>query len=89
MEKLNIQEETKDESPNSPSKAQEQLLEKEDLDRLPKRFKHATSHPIDQIIGHPSQGIMTRASRHQYYNNVAFISKVEPTCVDQALEDEF
>ena len=32
---------------------------------------------------------MTRASRHQYCNNVAFISKFEPTCIDQALEDEF
>jgi len=32
---------------------------------------------------------MTKASRHQYCNNVAFISKVEPTCIDQALEDEF
>jgi len=46
-------------------------------------------HLIDQIIGEPSQGVRTRASLYQYYNNVAFISKVEPTSVDQVLENEF
>ena len=104
MEKLNTQGEIKNETKMSQSKAQEesrevpsssqfqsqeQPLQKKDPDRLPRSFKHASSHPKDQIIGDPNQGIMTRASLHQYCNNVTFISKVEPTCVEQALEMNF
>ena len=44
---------------------------------------------MDQIIRESSQGARTRPSLHQYCNNVAFISNVEPTCIDLALEDEY
>jgi len=82
LKKLDIKDDSKDVPSSSQSQSQEQRLEKKDLDRLFKSFKHASTHPIDQIIRNPNQGMMTRVSFQQYCNNVAFISKVEPTCID-------
>ena len=74
LENLENQEGSKDEIQISQS--HEQPLERKDLDKLPKSFKHASSHLIDQILGDPTQGIMARVSLQQYCNNVAFISKL-------------
>jgi len=89
MNKLNIQEEVKNDSSNHQLRTQENPLDQDNLDKLPKSYKFVQNHPIEQIIGEPSEGVRTRALLHHFCNNVAFISKVEPTCIDQALEDEF
>ena len=55
-------------------KNQEKLLDNDDLGKLPKNHKFVQNHPINKIIGEPNQGVRSRVSLHQYYNNVAFIS---------------
>ena len=56
LRKVDFKEVAKDVPSSSQSQSQDQPLEKKDLDRLPKSFKHASSHPINQIIGNPNQG---------------------------------
>ena len=41
---------------------------------LPKDWKFAINHPLDQIIGNPSSGVRTRSSLRNICNNLAFIS---------------
>ena len=36
------------------------------------------NHPQDQIIGNPSIVVRTRSSLINIYNNIAFISQIEP-----------
>ena len=89
IEKVDIQEEVKNEASNSQSRTQGNTLDEDVLAKLPKSYKFVQNHPMDQIIGEPSQDVRTRVSLHQYCNNVTFISNVELTCIDLALEDEY
>ena len=53
---------------------------------LPKAWKYAKDHPMEQILGEPSAGIRTRS----HYNLMcfyAYISILEPKSVESALED--
>jgi hypothetical protein len=46
------------------------------------------AHPQNQIIGSPSQGVITRSHRHaSFIEHHSFVSCVEPTCIDEALQD--
>jgi hypothetical protein len=46
------------------------------------------AHPQDQIIGSPSQGVITRSHKHAtFIEHHSFVSCVEPTCIDEALQD--
>jgi hypothetical protein len=46
------------------------------------------AHPKDQIIGSPSQGVITRSHKHaSFIEHHSFVSCVEPTCIDEALQD--
>jgi hypothetical protein len=46
------------------------------------------AHPQDQIIGSPSQGVITHSHKHaSFIEHHSFVSCVEPTCIDEALED--
>jgi hypothetical protein len=46
------------------------------------------AHPQDQIIGSPSQGVITRSHKHaSFIEHHSFVSCVEPTCIDEALQD--
>jgi transposase InsO family protein len=46
------------------------------------------AHPQNQIIGSPSQGVITRSHRHDsFIEHHSFVSCVEPTCIDEALQD--
>jgi hypothetical protein len=46
------------------------------------------AHPQDQIIGSPSQGVITRSHKHaSFIEHHSFLSYVEPTCIDEALHD--
>src|ERR1044072_6751740 len=44
-------------------------------------------HPQDNIIGSPSEGVMTRSRKR--IANACFISKVEPKNIKEALQDEY
>jgi hypothetical protein len=45
-------------------------------------------HPQDLIIGSPSQGVITRSQRYaSFIEHHSFVSCVEPTCIDEALQD--
>jgi hypothetical protein len=46
------------------------------------------THPQDLIIGNPSQGVITCSQRYaSFIEHHSFVSCVEPTCIDEALED--
>lgn len=54
---------------------------------LERGWRYVHSHPKDQIIGDLSQGIRTKSSFRDAYNNLAFVSKIEPKCYDEAKND--
>jgi hypothetical protein len=46
------------------------------------------AHPQDLIIGSPSQGVIARSQRYtSFIEHHSFVSCVEPTCIDEALQD--
>jgi hypothetical protein len=46
------------------------------------------AHPQGQIIGSPSQGVITRSHKHaSFIEHHSFVSCVETTCIDEALQD--
>ena len=55
---------------------------------LPLEWKIVANHPIDQILGDPSQGVATRSSLKNICNNVAFLSQIEPKNIDEAEMDK-
>jgi hypothetical protein len=63
------------------------LLEQEQ--QLPKSWRIVKNHPIDQILGDPSQGVNTRSSLRNVCNNMAFVSEIEPKNIEEAETDEF
>ena len=50
--------------------------------------KYASSHPKDLIIGDLEQGVKTRSSIN-LFNNLAFVSQIEPKSLKEAENDEF
>ena len=44
-------------------------------------------HPIDQIIGSPSKGVRTRSKHVSFCEHYSFVSCIEPTSIEEALED--
>lgn len=91
-------------SPSSPSISRIRVVEEEvavqqednvDQDEgepsvpsLPRRFKHASSHPMENIISDPSQRIQTQSSL-RFMSGNAFLSLVEPKSFKEAEVDEF
>jgi hypothetical protein len=46
------------------------------------------AHPQNLIIGSPSQGVITHSQRYtSFIKHHSFVSYVEPTCIDEALQD--
>ena len=45
-------------------------------------------HPVEQILGEPSQGVSTRSSLRNICNHTAFLSQIEPKNIDESLLDE-
>ena len=56
------------------------------------RLKFKPNHPPDLIIGSPTAGVRTRSSLNKnvcaFYIDNAFISEIEPSSYDIALNDE-
>ncbi|CAN1315021.1 Retrovirus-related Pol polyprotein from transposon TNT 1-94 [Linum perenne] len=48
----------------------------------------AKRHPSSLIIGDPSQNLVTRSKRQLDFNGQAFLSKIEPRSIKEALLDE-
>jgi Integrase core domain. len=65
-----------------------QIEEKED-NELPKVWKKVHNHPIDQVLGDPTKGVLTRSSLRDVCNNLAFVSQIEPKNIKEAEIDEF
>ena len=65
-----------------------QQVQSESSQDLPKDWKFVINHPQKQIIGNPSNGLRTRSSLRNIYNNLAFISQIEPKNINDALDDE-
>ena len=65
-----------------------QLEQGESSQELPKEWKFVTNHPQDQIISNPSIGVRTKSSLRNIYNNLAFISQIEPKKLNDAIIDE-
>ena len=44
-------------------------------------------HPIDQVISSPSKGVRTHSKHASFCEHYSFVSCVEPTSIEEALED--
>ena len=54
---------------------------------LVKHGRISKDHPIGQIIGSPSKGVRTRSKHASFCEYHSFVSCIEPTSVEEALED--
>ena len=63
-----------------------ETLQQEDL---PKDWKVPKDLSIDNIIGQIQRGVSTRRHVADFCNHSAFVSKIEPQSVCEALKDEF
>ncbi|KAF7112502.1 hypothetical protein RHSIM_RhsimUnG0222700 [Rhododendron simsii] len=59
-----------------------------DVNTIPREWRYARDQFKEQIIGDPSQGMMTRSSLRNVCNNLAFLSQVEPKSFVEAEKDE-
>ena len=70
------------------SSQEEVSLKEEGSSSMPKEWRYALSHPNDLILGDPEQGVKTRSSIN-LFNNLAFISQIEPKSLKDVENDEF
>ena len=54
---------------------------------LVKHGRISKDHPIGQIIGSPSMGVRTRSKHASFCEYHSFVSCIEPTSIEEALED--
>ena len=54
---------------------------------LPKEWRYAHNHPKELIIGDPTLGIKTRSSFRENLDYIAFVSQIEPNCIEEAEND--
>ena len=54
---------------------------------MPTARRHHRDHPLDLVIGDVSSGVRTRRQVQNEVEYGAFLSQIEPTSVEQALED--
>ena len=63
-------------------------LKEESSSSMSKEWRYALSHPKDLILGDLEQGVETRSSIN-LFNNLAFVSQIEPKSLKDAENDEF
>ena len=54
---------------------------------LVKHGRISKDHPIGQIIGSPSKGVRTLSKHASFCEYYSFVSCIEPTSIEEALED--
>ena len=91
MKKLDLRDNT---NQNGEDKAkdddQENNLEEninKEYDDLSKKWKFIRNHLKDLIIGEPSQGARTRSTFKDIHDHLAFVSQIEPKCIEEAKND--
>jgi hypothetical protein len=70
--------------------AQEEHVMEEEAPRVPPTQVRATiqrNHPVDQILGDISKGVMTRSGLAIFCEHYSFVSSIEPFRVEEALQD--
>jgi hypothetical protein len=70
--------------------AQEEQVMEEEAPRVPPTQVRATiqrNHPVDQILGDISKGVMTRSRLAIFCEHYSFVSSIEPFRVEEALQD--
>ena len=55
---------------------------------LPKDWKYVDAHPKELILGDTSKGVQTRSCLKNFCSNAAFLSQIEPKCVDETMKDD-
>ena len=73
---------------NQLEQQEEQIPEESNVNDLPKEWITHRDHPIDKIIRDISQGVSTRLNLKDACLNMAFVSQIEPSKVDDALGDD-
>jgi hypothetical protein len=69
---------------------QEEQIMEEEAPRAPPTQVRATiqrHHPIDQILGDISKGVTTRSRLATFCEHYLFVSSIEPSRVEEALQD--
>nr|KYP35691.1 Retrovirus-related Pol polyprotein from transposon TNT 1-94 [Cajanus cajan]KYP38474.1 Retrovirus-related Pol polyprotein from transposon TNT 1-94 [Cajanus cajan] len=56
---------------------------------LPKEWRKPKDLSLDNILGDINKGVSTRHSFNLLSDDMAFVSQIEPLCVEHALKDEF
>ena len=75
-------------SKDQPIQLEESPQQESNLNDLPKEWRTHRDHPIDKVIGDISQGVSTRLNLKDACLNMAFVSQIEPSKVDEALGDD-
>ena len=70
---------------NQLEQQEEQISKESNVNDLPKEWRTHRDYPIDKIIGDISQGVSTRLNLKDACLNMAFVSQIEPSKVDDAL----
>src|ERR1051325_3593960 len=60
-----------------------------EVESLPPAWKSSKDHPLDNILGDITKGVMTRSKISNFCYHFAFVSQVEPKNAKEALIDEF
>jgi len=55
---------------------------------LPREWRIPRNLSLDNIIGQIEQGVFTRRTFNNFFENMAFVSHIEPSYIDIALSDE-
>jgi hypothetical protein len=70
--------------------AQEEQVMEEEAPRIPPTQVRASiqrHHPVDQILGDISKGVTTRSRLAAFCEHYSFVSSIEPSRVEEALQD--
>lgn len=71
------------------SKFKEESIQQEtNQSNFPQEWRIHHDHPIDKVICDISQGVTTRLNLKDVCLNMTFISQIEPSKVDEAIEDD-
>ncbi|XP_074283797.1 uncharacterized protein LOC141608335 [Silene latifolia] len=54
---------------------------------VPRRWKHQSSHPMDNILTDIHEGVKTRSSLRNFCAHYSFLSELEPSNINDALTD--